>query len=521
MTFSWDEQIEELERRRAFARTLGGPERVERKHAKGQLTIRERIALLTTHFQEIGGLACMPEYGPDGNVVQNHPSSYVCGLGEVDGRPVAVGGEDFTVGGGAPQTYLDRMKGGLGGFVDDLAHEYRIPLMLFNEGIGGDVGAIDSTGHAYIVSSLSWGRSIELLNEVPVVVAVLGAAAGGAAGRAVLSHFSVASKGSVMFAGGPPLVRRALGMELTKEELGGVEMHTSVSGAIDNLAEDEEDAIRQMRRFLSYMPQNVHELPPEGPRDDPIDRREEELLRIVPENRRRPYDARRIVELVADRDSTFEIGPGWGRSLVTCLARIDGLPCGILASNPMHLAGSLDGAAADKQVRFMDVCRTFHLPLVYFVDVPGFMVGPDAERGNVVRRGMRAIQAMHEAGVPLITVHVRKAFGMAGQATGTMDRLGLRLAWPSGEWGDMPVEGGVEAAFRRAIDQAEDPAAFRAEAERRLLDASSPWRTAEAFGVEDIIDPRETREVVARFLRPAVASMRSRLGAPTPWRMRP
>jgi acetyl-CoA carboxylase carboxyltransferase component len=521
VSFNWDEQIAELERRRAFAREHGGQERVERKHAKGQLTVRERIALLTTRFQEIGGLACMPELDADGNLVRNRPSSYVCGLGDVDGRPVAVGGEDFTVGGGAPQTYLDRMKGGLGGFVDDLAHEYRIPLLLFNEGVGGDVGSIDSHGHAYIVSSLSWGRSIELLNEVPVVVAVLGAAAGGAAGRAVLSHFSVASRGSVLFAGGPPLVKRALGKDITKEDLGGVEMHTAKSGAIDNLAENEEAAIGQMRRFLSYMPQNVHEMPPEGARDDPIDRRDEELLAIVPENRRRPYDARRIVELVADRGSVFEIGAGWGRSLITSLARIDGIPCGVLASNPMHLAGSLDGAAADKQVRFMDVCRTFHLPLVYFVDVPGFMVGPDAERGNVVRRGMRAIQAMHEAGVPLISVHVRKAFGMAGQATGTVDRLGLRIAWPTAEWGDMPVEGGVEAAFQREIQAAEDPAAFRAEAERRLLEASSPWRTAEAFGVEDIIDPRETREVVARFLRPAFDSLRAQLGAPTPWRMRP
>lgn len=521
MAFSWDEQIEELERRRAFSRQQGGEERVARKHAKGQLTIRERIALLTSHFQEIGGLACMPELSASGELVRNRPSSYVCGLGEVDGRAVAVGGEDYTVGAGAPQMYLDRMKGGQGGFIDDLAHEYRIPLMLFNEGVGGDVGGIDSHGHAYLVSSFSWGRPIELLSEVPVMVAVLGPAAGGAAGRAVLSHFSVASKGSVLFAGGPPLVKRALGKDITKEELGGVEMHTSVSGAIDNLAEDEADAVRQMRRFLSYMPQNVHEMPPEGPREDPIDRRDEELLRIIPENRRRPYDARRIVEIVADRDSVFEVGPGWGRSVITSLARIDGLPCGIIASNPMHLAGTLDGNAADKQVRFMDVCRTFHLPIVYFVDVPGFMVGPEAERGNVVRRGMRAIQAMHESGVPFISIHVRKTFGMAGQSTGTVDRLGLRIAWPSGEWGDMPVEGGVEAAFRREIEAAEDPDAYRAEAERRLLEASSPWRTAEAFGVEDIIDPRETREVVARFLRPAVASLRTQLGAPTPWRMRP
>jgi acetyl-CoA carboxylase carboxyltransferase component len=521
MSFSWPEQIEELERRRAMAQDLGGADRVERRRDRGLLTVRERIAELTSSFTEIGGLAQFPEYDAEGRRIKDRPASYVMGLGDVDGRAVAVGGEDFTVGGGAPQVYLDRFKGGLGGFVEDLAHEYRIPLMLFCEGVGGDVGGIDAHGHAYLVSSISWSRSISLLSEVPVLAAVLGAAAGGTAGRAVLSHFTVATKGSVMFAGGPPVVRRALGKDVTKEELGGAEMHASVSGAIDNLAEDEADAIAQMRKVLSYLPQNVYELPPEGPREDPIDRRDEELLTIIPENRRRPYKVRRIIEMVADQGSIFEIGPKWGRALVTAFARIDGVPCGILANDPYHLAGAMDGPAADKQVRFVDVCRTFHLPLVYFVDVPGFMVGPDAERGNVVRKGMRAIQALHDSELPLISVHTRKAYGMAAAATAHLDGLGLRLAWPSAEWGDMPVEGGVEAAFRREIEAAEDPEAFRRAAEQRLLDASSPWRTAEAFGIEDMIDPRETREVVARFLRPAFMSLRSRLGPPTGWRMRP
>jgi acetyl-CoA carboxylase carboxyltransferase component len=521
VAFNWQEQIEELARRRALAEQLGGEERVERRHARGLLTIRERIAALTTHFREMGALAQFPETDAAGNRINDRPSSYVMGLGEVDGRYVAVGGEDFTSGAGAPQLYLDRMKGGLGGFVEDLAHEYRIPLMLFCEGVGGDVGGIDAHGHAYLVSSISWGRSIDLLSEVPVLVAIGGAAAGGTAGRAVLSHFSVATKGSVLFAGGPPVVRRALGKDVTKEDLGGAEMHTSVSGAIDNLADTEEEAIAQMRRVLSYLPQNVHEMPPEGPREDPIDRREEDLLTIVPENRRRPYKVRKIIEMVADKGSVFEVGPRWGRSLVTAYGRIDGIPCGILANDPYHLAGAIDGAAAEKQVRFIDVCRTFHLPLVYFVDVPGFMVGPDAERVSVVRKGMRAIQALHECGVPLISVHTRKSYGMAAQAVANIDHLGMRVAWPSAEWGDMPVEGGVEAAYRREIEAAEDPDAFRQAAEQRLLEASSPWKTAEAFGIEDMIDPRETREVVARFLRPAFLSLRSRLGAPTAWRMRP
>jgi acetyl-CoA carboxylase carboxyltransferase component len=521
--FSWVRAVEELQRRALAARTLGGAERIERRRSQGFGTVRERLEMLTDRFEEVGELARFVERDHDGKQVEDLPSSYVCGLGEIDGRAVAVGGDDFTVRGGVPQGgYLDRRKGGMGGFVEDLAHEYRIPLVLCMDGIGGDVGAIDDKGHAYLVSSMSWRRIYEVMSEVPVVTGVLGAAAGGTGGRAVVAHFSVISKGSVLFAGGPPVVKRSLGIDVDKHELGGAEMHTSVSGSIDNLAEDEADAIAQMRRFLSYMPQNVWELPPRGPRDDPPDRRDEVLLEIVPENRRRPYAMRKIIHSVVDRDSFFEIGPRWGRAVITGLARMDGIPCGIVASDPKVLAGALDGAAADKQVRFFDVCSTFHLPIVYFVDVPGFMVGPDAERGNVLRKGMRAIQALVEVDVPVITVHVRKAFGMAVSATSDPDALGLRIAWPSAEWGDMPIEGGVDAAFRREIAAAEDPAAFRREAEARLFAAADPWKTVEAFGIESMIDPRETRPILCSFLNASLNRLTTHLGPPTKqWTMRP
>jgi methylmalonyl-CoA decarboxylase subunit alpha len=520
--FSWACAIEEIERRSRAAIELGGAERVERRRSQGFNTVRERIEKLTVSFREIGGLARFIERDADGNQIEDLPSSYVCGLGEVDGRPLAVGGEDFTVRGGVPGlTYLDRMKGGMGGFVEDLAHEYRIPMVLFTEGIGGDVGAIDDKGHAYLVSSMSWRRCYEVMSEVPVVTAVLGAAAGGSGGRAVVSHFSVISRGSVLFAGGPPVVKRSLGIDIDKHELGGAEMHTSVSGSIDNLAEDEDDAIDQMRRFLSYMPQNVWEMPPRGPRDDPVERCEQSLLEIVPENRRRPYAMRKIIDAIVDKNSFFEIGPRWGRAVITGLARMDGIPCGIVANDPKVLAGALDGAAADKQVRFFDVCSTFHLPIVYFVDVPGFMVGPDAERGNVLRKGMRAIQALVEVDVPVITVHIRKAFGMAVSATSDPDALGLRIAWPSAEWGDMPIEGGVDAAFRREIEAAEDPAAFRREAEQRLLAAADPWKTVEAFGIESMIDPRDTRPTLCAFLNASLNSVATHLGPPRKqWTMR-
>ncbi|XVQ07670.1 acyl-CoA carboxylase subunit beta [Spirillospora sp. CA-255316] len=522
MSFSWKDALEELERRRVLARGLGGQRRIDRAHDQGRYTIRERIARASSAFYEVGEFAAYDDVDATGELLGKLPSSYVCGLAEFAGRPVALGGEDFTVRGGAPQTYLDRLKGGLGGFVEDLAHEYRIPLVLFMEGIGGDVAAQAEKGHSYLVSSMSWKRSYELLSEVPVLAMVSGAAVGGTAGRTVLSHFSVMTKDSVMFAGGPPLVKRALGVDIDKHELGGAKIHTSVSGAVDNLAVDEDDAITQMRTVLGYLPQNVWEMPPRGDRSDPVDRRAHELLDIIPENRRQPYQASRMIRAIVDKDSFFEVGPRWGKSVTTGYARMDGIPVGVLASNPRHLGGALDAAAAEKQVRFVDTCSTFHLPIVYFVDVPGFMVGPDAERGNVVRWGMRAIQSIVEAEVPVVTIQVRKAYGMAVSATSSPDGLSLRIAWPTAEWGDLPVEGGVEAGFRREIEAADDPAEYRRLAEERMLALADPWRTAEAFGVESMIDPRDTREIVCAFLNASLARVRTSLGPQRRrWSLRP
>ncbi|KAF0960014.1 acyl-CoA carboxylase subunit beta [Rhodococcus sp. T7] len=520
--FNWEGALAELKRRREMSRELGGKRRIDRQHEQGRLTIRERIEHAATEFYEVGEYTAFEEHSATGEVVGKIPSSYVCGLAQFGGRTVSLGGEDFTVRAGAPQTYLDRMKGGMGGFVEDLAHELRIPLVLFMEGIGGDIAAQADKGHSYLVSSLSWRRSFELLAEVPVMTMVSGTSAGGTAGRTVLSHFSVMTRDSAMFAGGPPLVKRALGKDLSKSELGGSAVHTGISGGIDNLAEDEADAIAQMQKFLSYMPQNVWELPPRGDRSDPVTRRADELLTIIPENRRRPYKAQKMIEAIVDRESFFEVGGGWGKGIVTGYARMDGTPVGIISSNPMHLGGALDAAAAEKQIRFVDICSTFHLPVIYFVDVPGFMVGPDAERGSVVRWGMRAIQSLVEAEVPVVTIQVRKAYGMAVSATAQTDGLCLRLAWPSAEWGDLPVEGGVEAAYSREIAAAENPEEYRRIVEDKMYALSDPWATVEAFGVENMIDPRETREIVCAFVEASRGLLESKRGPQRrQWTIRP
>ncbi len=515
MGFSWDEARAELQARRDLALQHGGVEKVAKQHAQGRLTVRERLDRLCDpgSFTEIGTLAQIHEIDADGKQVPPKPSTFVCGLAKVDGRFAAVGGEDYTVAQGMPTlAYLDRTKGEVGGFIEDLAHEYRIPLLYCLEGVGGGVAIQQQKGHATIVSSVPFRRSFDLLGEVPVLSAALGIAAGGVGARLVMSHFSVMTRETAaIFAGGPPMIRRALGYDIDKFALGGADIALA-AGTVDNVAEDEDDAIRQMKTVLSYLPQSVWELPPLGPTDDPTDRSCEELLQIMPTQRRRIYDPRDIINTVVDRGSFFEIGANWGRTVVQGFARIGGLPIGVFSSNPKYSGGALDGGGAEKQARFMELCDTFHLPIVYFVDVPGFMIGEAAERGGVLRKGGRAMQVMSEVKVPVVTIHTRKAYGMAVSTTSAPEALGLRLAWPTGEWGDMPAEGAVEAAFRREIAAAPDPDARRKQIEERLVEEASPWKTAEAFGVEEMIDPAETRFYIARFLEAAAPALKLQLG---------
>lgn len=498
----WEDAIEELQMRRAGARKMGGEEAIERQHGRGRLTIRERVERLLdpTTFREVGTLTGTGSYDAEGRLIATKPAPYVAGIGRVDGRPVAVGGEDFTVRGGTSWGSL-RRKGGQGGFIEDFAHQYKIPLINLIDGAGGSVTSVRSRGYSVFPGVHGFERSVQLLGEVPVVCAVLGTAAGGPAGRAILSHWSIMTREkSHVFAAGPPVVERSLGQKLTKEELGGAAVTVDKAGTIHNSADTEDDVFTQIRRFLSFLPQNVWELPARIPADDPRDRREERLLSIVPERRNRPYDMRELVELVVDRQSTFEIQPTFGKALITVLARLDGYPIGIVANNPMVYGGAMDAAAARKQVHFMELCDCFHIPLVFLVDVPGFMVGLKAEEAGTLREGMRAVYSAGTLRVPTITVVIRKCYGMAGMATCNKNGADLKLAWPSGEWGSLPLEGGVAAAFRREIEAADDPAGREREIEAELRQLTSPFRTAEAFAVEEIIDPRETRPLLCEFI---------------------
>jgi acetyl-CoA carboxylase carboxyltransferase component len=510
----WQDKIDELNRRLELARRGGAPDRIERQHERGRLTVRERLDRLLDpgSFHEIGALAGAGAY-EHGRLVEFTPAPFVMGLGKIDGRHVAIGGEDFTIRGGSAVMQKHRSKGGdAGGFPEELAREYLIPLVLLIEGGGGNVQRIAAEGAPPLFAgNEAFIKAAEAMMYVPVVAAVLGNAAGGPAGRSVMVHWSVMTREtSAVFAAGPPVVRRALGIDVSAHELGGAHVQVRQSGVIDNEAEDEAAAFEQIRAFLSFMPSSVYELPPVRPFDGAL-ADQAALADIVPRDRRLPYSMQTILRTVVDPGSLFEIKPYYGVCVITALARVNGHPIGIVANNPQVLGGAIDGDGAEKQAHFVDLCDYFRIPLVYFVDIPGFMIGPQAERAGTLRRGIRAAWAGMQATVPTLSIIVRKCYGMGGMTPGDA-RLRYRIAWPSGDWGILPIEGGVEAAFRREIEAAPDPAARRQELEEEFIAMSNILRTAEAFGVEEIIDPRETRSHLERFVEMAYGVTKHEVG---------
>jgi methylmalonyl-CoA decarboxylase subunit alpha len=509
-----DTGLEELAFRKAEAKKMGGAEAVKRQHAAGRLTVRERLERLADagSFQELGQLTGTGHYDADQNLVGVTPAPYVAGTISIGGRTVVAGGEDFTVRGGTTFS-APRRKGGQGGLIEDFAYNYRLPLVNLIDGAGGSVSSIEKRGHSVLPGVHGYERSISLLGQSPVVSAVMGTAAGGPAGRAILSHFSVMVRGtSQIFAAGPPVVKRSLGQDIDKEDLGGAAVAVDLAGTIQNAAKSEDDAFDQISRFLSFMPQNVWEMPPVADCDDPVDRCEDALSTFVPKNRRQAFDMRRLIGLIADLGSTFEIQPTHGKAVLTILARFGGRPAGIIANNPMFYGGAVDHKAARKQIRFMQLCDTFHIPLIFLADVPGFMVGRAAEENATLLEGMRVVHAAAQLSVPTTTLVIRKCYGMAGMATCNKNGVDYKMAWPSAEWGSLPIEGGVAAAFRREIAEAPDPAAREQEIEARFRPYASPFRSAEAFAIEEIIDPRETRPILCRLVELAETRLRHDLG---------
>jgi acetyl-CoA carboxylase carboxyltransferase component len=495
----WTPLLEELERRREVAMASGGPERVAREHRYNRSTARERILKLVDagSFLEVGTFVTTPT--KDGALLA---STFVCGLAEIDGRSIAIGAEDFSVEGGGTGVHLPRYKGGWTGFIEDFALGYRIPLVLLINGVGGSVILQDAVGYPQLQAAISTAPMFEIMDKVPVLTAVLGPTAGSSAARAYLSHFSVMTKDNgCMFAGGPPVVKQALGLEIDKFALGGVDIHVAKSGLIDNQAADEDDALSMLRQVFSYLPDNVGQRSRVEPKWAAED--QEEVLAIVSPSPRRIYDAQALIRCVADQGSFFEIGPDYGRSVRVGFARLEGHTVGMIASDNRFLAGSLDVASSLKQTKFTETCDRFHIPIVYFADVPGFLVGPKAEEAGVLRFGSMALRAIQQAQVPVFTVQVRRSYGLGGVATGNANPMSLRLAWPSAMWGDMPIEGGIEAAFRAQLDAAppEERPALKVKLTKQYEAQTSVWKAMENFAAEEMIDPRATRGHLVRLVK--------------------
>jgi acetyl-CoA carboxylase carboxyltransferase component len=346
----WQPEVEEIARRHELARRMGGPERIARQHAQGKLTVRERIDRLADpgSFREFMGLAGHGVYGEDGSLVDFSPKASVEGTLKLGGRKVVVSGGDFTSRGGSGG---GRSSGGLGQELaaNQRALEWRLPFVRLLDAAGGSVRSFEDYGRTYLPDGNVWSAiDARLLRVVPVVSAVLGSVAGLPAVNACMAHFNVMVRGTAqLFPGGPPVIKAALGYDITKEDLGGAQIHGSVSGVVDNVVETEDEAFATIRRFLSYLPASVWELAPRCETGDDPARRDERLLSIIPRNRRRTYDAHRVIDSVVDKDSFFEIAPEYGRARITGLARLHGYPVGIMANNAMY-GGSTDVAGGDR-----------------------------------------------------------------------------------------------------------------------------------------------------------------------------
>lgn len=494
----WEPELEELRRRQAFVGKMGGPEKVARHRGQGKLTVRERVGGLLDPgtFHEIGSVTGVASYDEEGRLTGLRPANFIYGRGDLDGRRVVVEGDDFTVRGGAADASIrDKMVA-----AEQMARELRLPLVRLVDGTGGggSVKTIETEGRTCVSQAIGWEHAVANLATVPVIGLGLGSIAGLGSARLVTSHYSVLVRGtSQVFVAGPPVVAR-IGEMVDKEELGRADMHAGI-GAVDAVVDSEAEAFAHARRFLSYLPQSVYELPPRGATDDDPARREEWLIRAIPRDRRKVYRMRPIIEALVDVGSFFEIGKAWGRSLITGLARLDGWPVAVVAGEPYHYGAAWTADASLKMTRFAELAETFHLPVVHLVDIPGFLIGTQAERAGTIRHGARALASVFQTTVPWCSIIVRKCFGVAGAAHMNTARLRYRYAWPSADWGSLPVEGGIEAAYKAELEAAEDREATLRDIEERLERARSPFRTAETYWVEEIIDPRDTRALLCEF----------------------
>jgi acetyl-CoA carboxylase carboxyltransferase component len=491
---------EELGRKKEDALGMGGPDRIERQHSQGKRTVRERLDLLFDEgtFHELSLLAYHQSTSPSMQGKTTPADGCVTGIGEVDGRRVAVIAYDFTV-----------MAGSIGMVGElkatrtrELALRERIPIVWLIDSAGARIQ--EATGSMFASTGHLFREQVHMSGVIPQVAAMMGPGAAGTAYIPGLADFVPMVKGtSHMALGGPPLVKAAVGEDVTAEEMGGSQVHTRVSGVADLEVESDEECLRLVRAYLGYFPSSNLDRPPLVEPGDPSDRRAEALLDIVPANPRQAYDVRRVIAEIADDGDFFPMKPDWARNLVTGFARFGGRPAGIVANQPMQLGGALDVNAADKAARFVWLCDAFHLPLVFLMDCPGFLVGSAVEKQGIIRHGAKMLFAVAEATVPKVTVVLRKGYGAGYYVmNGRAYEPDLIVGWPTAEISVMGPEGAVNIIFRKQIEAAPDEQ--RDELRNHLIETvRSQINAYIAAGwsfLDDLIDPADTRSVICRGL---------------------
>jgi acetyl-CoA carboxylase carboxyltransferase component len=493
--------VEDLRERRARAKLGGGEEKIAKQHAADKLTARERVDLLVDPgtFTELG-LHAGIHYSVRALEGKQAPADgVITGYGRVDGRLVAVAAYDFTVMAGSMgmtgEIKVARLR--------DLALTKRLPFVWLLDSAGARIQ--EAVGSLFAGSGHLFREEVVMSGVIPQVAALMGPCAAGTAYIPGLADFvpMVRGRGSMALAG-PHLVRAAVGEDVTQEELGGSRVHCRKSGVGDLEVADDEECITRIKQYLSFMPSHNREAPPRRATADPIERMDDELLDVLPESNRKPYDMYDVVRRIVDDGEWLDLKPQWARTIITCFARFGGRPAGIVASQPRRLGGILDNDSADKAARFVNLCNAFGLPLVFLQDVPGFMVGTKVEEAGIIRHGAKMLHAVANATVPKITVVLRKAYGAGYYVmNGRAYEPDLIVAWPSAEISVMGAEGAVEIVMRRQVEEAEDPDAKKAElieAYRKIIDV---YIAAGNDMIDDIIDPRDTRETICRALEMA------------------
>jgi acetyl-CoA carboxylase carboxyltransferase component len=503
--------VDDLHARRERARLGGGDERIARQHEQAKLTARERLALLIDEgsFTELG-IHGRPHFSQRAMEGTDAPADgVITGYGKVDGRLAAVAAYDFTVMAGSMgmtgELKVARLR--------ELALGKRIPMIWLLDSAGARIQ--EAAGSLFAGTGHLFREEVVMSGVVPQVAALMGPCAAGTAYIPGLADFvpMVKGRGSMALAG-PHLTRAVTGEDVSQEELGGSKVHTRISGVGDLEVGSDQECIQAIKDYLSYFPQNCEQPPPAREPSDPVDRMEGDLLDLLPDSPRQPYDMYELIRRIVDDGDWFDLKPRWARTIITCLARMGGRPVGIVANQPRHLGGILENDSADKAARFVNLCDAYGIPLLFLMDVPGFMVGTKVEQAGIIRHGAKMLYAVSRATVPKVTVVIRKAYGagyyvMCGKAY----EPDLIVAWPSAEISVMGPEGAVNIIFRKQIESSEDPDATRAELIERIRGTIDPYLAAGNAMIDDVIDPRETRPTVIRALEMAETKRVER-----PWR---